>query len=255
MRIVSLNVGGIHAAMRHGLADWLLQQNAEVICLQDTRASCRQMEADELQLPGYFQYSCDAADPAEGGVAIYSRLQPKAVIFGLGFELADSYGRYLQADFDKVSISSLLLPDGRADAAAMNTRLRFIDDFTGYLNKQRRKRREIIYCASLQAAHQPRDLAHWPEGQHPGFTVTERAWMDEVLGNLGYVDALREVSSDSGQYSWRASAQPAAPAARFDYQLLTPGLRRFVRQAHMDDVPGDGSHRALVFDYDWTLSI
>ena len=107
MRIISVNVNGIQAAVERGLLSWLQAQNADVICLQDTRASAFELDDPAFQLDGYFLYACDAEVPAQGGVALYSRLQPKAVISGLGFETADRYGRYLQADFDKVSICLL----------------------------------------------------------------------------------------------------------------------------------------------------
>lgn len=113
MRIISVNVNGIQAAAERGLLSWLQAQNADVICLQDTRASAFEMDDQAFQLDGYFLYACDGEVPSQGGVALYSRLQPKAVISGLGFEMADRYGRYLQADFDKVSIATLLLPSGR----------------------------------------------------------------------------------------------------------------------------------------------
>ena len=102
MRIISLNVNGILAAVEQGLFSWLQAQNADVICLQDTRATLSDFDEPSLQLDGYFVYACDAEQPSQGGVAIYSRQQPKAVITGLGFESADRYGRYLQADFDKL---------------------------------------------------------------------------------------------------------------------------------------------------------
>lgn len=92
----------------------------------------------------------------------------------------------------------------------------------------------------------------------PGFLAPERAWMDEVLGNLGYVDALREVSREGDQYSWWPDTEQAAMlnlGFRFDYQLLTPGMRRSVRSAQLPRQPRFSQHAPLVVDYDWTLSI
>jgi len=91
MRIISVNVNGIQAAVERGLLSWLQAQNADVICLQDTRASAFELDDPAFQLDGYFLYACDAEVPTQGGVALYSRLQPKAVISGLGFETADRY--------------------------------------------------------------------------------------------------------------------------------------------------------------------
>jgi exodeoxyribonuclease-3 len=259
MRIVSVNVNGIQAAVERGLLGWLQSQNADVICLQDTRASSYDMDDPALQLDGYFMYAADGETPSQGGVAIYSKLQPKAVIFGLGFEQADRYGRYLQADFDKVSIASLLMPSGQKGDTDLNAKFKFMDDFTSYLNKQRRKRREYIYCSSLYVAHQKLDAKNWRECQQmPGFLAPERGWMDEVFGTMGYVDALREVNREGDQFSWWPDSEQAELLNlgwRFDYQILTPGLRRFVRSAKLPRQPRFSSHAPLIIDYDWSLSI
>ena len=183
-----MNVNGIQAAVERGLLSWLQAQNADVICLQDTRVSSFELDDPAYQLDGYFLYAADAEVPAQGGVALYSRLQPKAVIHGLGFEMADRYGRYLQADFDKVSIATLLLPSGQGGDESLNHKFKFIDDFTGYLDKQRRKRREYIYCGSLYVAHQKLDVKNWRDSQQlPGFLAPERAWLDEVILSLIHI--------------------------------------------------------------------
>ena len=259
MRIISVNVNGIQAAVERGLLSWLQAQNADAICLQDTRASLYEMEDPSLQLDGYFLYASESEIPQQGGVAIYSRLQPKAVISGLGFEMADRYGRYLQADFDKVSIASLLLPSGRGSDESLNQKFKFMDDFTRYLDKQRRKRRDYIYCGSLHVAHQKMDVKNWRDCQQsPGFLAPERAWMDEVVGNMGYVDALREVSREGDQFSWwpdNEQAEMLNLGYRFDYQLLTPGMHRSVRSARLPRQPRFSQHAPLIVDYDWILSV
>src|SRR5690606_15191507 len=259
MRIISVNVNGIQAAAQRGLLSWLQAQNADVICLQDTRASVVELDDPAYQLDGYFLYACDAEIPEQGGVALYSRLQPKAIIMGLGFETADRYGRYLQADFDKVSISSLLLPTGRGGDEELNQKFKFMDDFAHYLDKQRRKRREYLYCGSLHVAHQKLDVKNWRDCQQEvGFLAPERAWLDEIFGTMGYVDALREVTREGDLYSWWSDTEQAQLLNlgwRFDYQILTSGLRRFVRSARLPRQPRFSQHSALIVDYDWTLSL
>ena len=259
MRIISVNVNGIHTAIQRGLLSWLQAQNADVICVQDTRASVVELDDPAYQLDGYFLYACDGELPDHGGVAIYSRLQPKAVISGLGFEQADRYGRYLQADFDKVSIATLLLPSGQHGDEDLNQKFKFMDEFTRYLDKQRRKRREYIYCGSLYVAHQKLDLKNWRDCQQlPGFLAPERAWLDEIFGGFGYVDALREVNREGELYSWWPETEQAEMlnlGYRFDYQILTSGLRRFVRNARLPRQPRFSQHAPLIVDYDWTLSI
>lgn len=259
MRIVSVNVNGIQAAAERGLLSWLQAQNADVICLQDTRASVFETDDPALQLDGYFLYACDAETPDMGGVALYSRQQPKAIISGLGFEVADRYGRYLQADFDKVSIATVLMPSGQQGDEHLNQKFKFMDDFARHLDKQRRKRREYIYCASLYIAHQKLDVQSWRDCQQlPGFLAPERSWMDELICTMGYIDALREISREGDQYSWWADTEQAEILNlgwRFDYQLLTPGMRRTVRSARLSRQPRFSQHAPLSVDYDWTLTV
>ena len=165
----------------------------------------------------------------------------------------------MQADFDKVSIASLLLPSGRDGDADLNQKFKFMDDFAGYLNKQRRKRREFIYCGSLYVAHLKLDVKNWRDCQNePGFMAPERAWMDEIFGTMGYVDATREVTRESELYSWWPNSEQAENlnlGLRFDYQFLTPGLRRFVKQAKIPRNVRFSQHAPVIIDYDWTLSI
>lgn len=219
MRIISVNVNGIQAAAERGLLSWLQAQNADVICLQDTRASAFDLDDPSFQLDGYFLYACDAELPEQGGVALYSRLQPKAVISGLGFETADRYGRYLQADFDKVSIATLLLPSGQSGDESLNQKFKFMDDFTHYLSKQRRKRREYIYCGSLYVAHQKMDVKNWRECQQmPGFLAPERAWLTKCSATSAMPtpcakSAAKATSSVGGRTANRPRCSTSAGAS------------------------------------------
>lgn len=258
MRILSINVNGLHNAAACGLFDWLPGQDADVICLQDTRLAPGDIEHKSLQLSGYQAFSTDAETPTEGGVALYTRVQPKAIMTTLGFEGADRYGRYIQADFDKISIGSLLFPTGRGDDQALNGKFKFMEELGRYLDKQRRKRRDYIYCTSAYIAHQKIDVRYWRDCQQQvGFLPAERAWLDEVIRNMGYIDALREISREGEQFSWWPDSDQAEMLNlgwRLDYQLLTPGLKRTVRNAQLLRQPRFSEHAPLQVDYDWTLS-
>ena len=258
MRIISINVNGLHNAVACGLHDWLIRQDADVICLQDIRIDAADIELAELQLPGYQAFASSGEQPEQGGVALYTRVQPRAIITTLGFESTDRHGRYIQADFDKISIGSLLFPHGAESDQELNDKFKFMEDLGRYLDKQRRKRRDYIYCASAFIAHQKFDVKHWRDCQQiPGFLPAERAWLDELIHNMGYIDALREVSREGDQYSWWPDSEQAEMLNlgwRFDYQLLTPGLKRIVRNARLFRQPRFSEHAPLQVDYDWTLS-
>ncbi|WP_426415584.1 exodeoxyribonuclease III [Aestuariirhabdus sp. LZHN29] len=258
MRVVSANLDSIKAAAERGFFDWVAGQDIDVLCLQNVRAFEYELDGAEYCPQGYERYFFEAWEPGVGGVAIFSRHQPKAVIRGLGFELADQNGCYIQVDFDKVSVASLLVAgvDGTSDG--QNIKYKFLNEYMTYLGKQNRKRREFIICGGWQMAHNKLDLSHWRESaEQPGFTAPERAWLDEVLGSMGFVDAYREVDREGGKYSWWASEanRKAGDGARMDYQLVTPGMRHTVLSAGIYTGQEFGLHAPVIVDYDWELSV
>jgi exodeoxyribonuclease-3 len=136
MRVISLSVDGIFQAAQRGLYKWLASQDADFICLQDLRALERELEKPEFQLEGYNAYFFDSGTKHYNGVAIYTRLQPKALIYGLGFASGvDMEGRYLQVDFEQLSIGSLLAPSATSEAESQEVKIKFFDDFQAHLDK------------------------------------------------------------------------------------------------------------------------
>jgi exodeoxyribonuclease-3 len=258
MQIISLNVNGIEKATDKGLIQWLKTQKADVICLQNTKISDIEIEQQKYQIDGYFLYSCQAENPQDGGVAIYTQIAPKALISGLGFEESDKYGRFLQVDFDKVSISSLLLPSGHEESDNIDQKFNFMDELTNYLNKQRRKRREYIYCSSLYIAHQKIDVNNWRECQHMiGFTAAERDWLDEIFGSMEFVDSFRSLHREGHRFSWWPDSEQAKMlnlGYRYDYQILTPGLRYLIKKSSILQKPKFSQHAILINNYEWQLS-
>lgn len=257
MRILSINVNNIQSAASNGMFDWLNAQNADVICLQNTNVSNEVMQSKDMQLHGYQLFSQEAHNPAQGGVCIYTKVQPRAVITNLGFVEADNYGRFIQLDFDKISIVSLLFPSGLQGGEELVHKQAFLQQLSPYLEKQSRKRRDYIYCCSTYIAHQKIDVKYWRECQHEiGFTLEEREWMDHIIRKLGYIDSLREVNRDNDQFSWWPDNDQALMLNlgwRFDYQLLTPALQRMVRSARLQRQARFSQHLPLQIDYNWEL--
>ena len=160
MRVISLSVDGVFQAAQRGLFDWLDSQDADVICLQDLRALEYELEDKPVfQLDGYFSYFFDSGTPHYNGVAIYTRKQPKALIFGLGFSSGvDMEGRYLQIDYEQLSIGSMLAPSATSEMESQEVKIKFFDDLQAHLDKITRKRREFIFCGNSAMAHTPRDV-------------------------------------------------------------------------------------------------
>jgi exodeoxyribonuclease III len=257
MRIISLSVDGIHQAAQRGLYTWLAEQDADIICLQDLRAKEYEVDTDPFHLDGYFAYFFDSGIEHYNGVAIYTRHQPKALIYGLGFSNGvDMEGRYLQADFEHISVGSLLAPSATSELESQEVKIKFFDDFQAHLNKITRKRRDYIFCGNWAMAHRRQDVQNWQNNEdNSGFLPHEQQWMDQLFNQLGYVDAFRRVNHDSDEYSWWPSNQiNEGDGWRTDYQVTSNNLKNRVEYGVIYKNQQFSSHLPVIMDYDIELS-
>ncbi len=253
MRVISLSVDGIHQATQRGLYDWLDDQDADIICLQDLRAREYELDDDVFHPEGYFAYFFDSGIDHYNGVAIYSRHQPKALIYGLGFQSGvDMEGRYLQVDFEKYSIGSLLAPQAFSEAESQEVKIQFFEEFQALLHKITRKRRHYIFCGNWAMAHTKKDIEN-PERHQgaSGFIEHEQQWMRQLFGQIGYSDAFRLAISDGGEYSWWRSGEVGkGDGMRIDYQVVSESIKRKVEYAAMYKPRTFSSHLPVIVDYD-----
>ena len=133
MRIITLNVNGIRSAARRGLFPFLARQKADVVCLQETRALEHQLEGHECSLPGYLNHFYAAERLGYAGVAVLSRREPTRVLRGFKVDEFDREGRYLELQFDKLSVISLYLPSGSAGPERQASKFRFLEAFMPHL--------------------------------------------------------------------------------------------------------------------------
>ncbi|MGB8285355.1 MAG: exodeoxyribonuclease III [Candidatus Aquirickettsiella gammari] len=252
MRIMTLNLNGIRSAARKGFFDWAKTQKADVICLQETKAQEWQLDT-AVHLKDYQAYFFDAEKKGYSGVAVYSRIKPDTVVGGLGWECADKEGRYLQLNFSNLSIASLYMPSGSSGEIRQKLKFQFLDHYKTILKRQRRQKRDFIICGDWNIAHKPIDLKNWRSNQkHSGFLPEERAWLDQVLGPIGYVDAFREINQQTEQYTWwsnRGRAWDNNVGWRIDYQIITPGLRDKVKSVSIYKDRRFSDHAPLTIDY------
>jgi len=260
MRIITVNVNGIRAAERKGFFTWLKKQDADVVCIQETKAQEHQLEADDFYPAGYHCYYVDAEKKGYSGVAIYARQKPDRIIRGLGegFEDMDAEGRFIQADFtredgSKLSVVSLYLPSGSSKEERQQIKFSFMDRFTDRLKAMRRQRREFVLCGDWNIVHKEIDIKNWKSNQkNSGCLPEERAWLDKVFGPLGFVDAFRVVNQQAGQYTWwsnRGQAWANNVGWRIDYQIVTPALRDMIKGASIYKNERFSDHAPLIIDY------
>lgn len=254
MRVMTFNCNGIRAAARKGFFDWLGKQDIDVVCLQETKAQRDQL-SDPMFHPEQFDcYYFDAVKKGYAGTAIYCKKTPKKISRGLGFEIADTEGRYIQADFAGLSVASLYLPSGSAGEERQQRKLGFMEDFMLYMKGLRRKRREFIICADWNICHKNIDLKNWRSNQkNSGFLPEERQWLDELYNEVGYVDAFRVVNEEEDQYSWwsnRGQARANNVGWRLDYHIITPGLKKRVRAAEIYTKENFSDHAPVIIEYE-----
>lgn len=256
MKIVSVNVNGIRAAEKKGFFAWLKRENPDVVCIQETKAQEDQLHPEDFYPENYHCFYFDAEKKGYSGVAIYSKQAPAKVIRGLGdeFKDMDAEGRFIQVDLDKLSVISLYLPSGTSGEERQQIKYSFMDRFTQTLKSMRRKRREFIICGDWNIAHKNIDIKNWRSNQkNSGFLPEERAWLDEVFGSMGFVDAFRVVNQEEDQYTWwsnRGQAWAKNVGWRIDYQVITPGLQEKVRSAAIYKDERFSDHAPLIMEYD-----
>ena len=254
MKIITLNANGIRAADRKGFFDWMLKQNADVVCLQEIKAQTEQLDVRVLQPAGYYGFFNSVQKKGYSGVALYSRRQPDKVSCQLGWETADGEGRFLQADYQDVSVVSVYLPSGTSGQVRQEVKYDFMERFDQVLMAMRRRQREFIICGDWNIAHKEIDLKNWRSNRkNSGFLPEERAWMDKVFGQLGMVDAFRVVNQEAEQYTWwsnRGQSWAKNVGWRIDYQVVTPGLTNRIKSVSIYKQQRFSDHAPLTIDYD-----
>lgn len=259
MRIISANLNGVRSAAKKGFFEWMHKQDADVICVQETKAQEHQLDEDLHYPSGYHSYYFDAEKKGYSGVALYCKKEPDNVIRGLGegFEDMDAEGRYIQADFGKLSVASLYLPSGSAKEERQQVKFSFMQRFSERLKKMRRQRREFIICGDWNIVHKEIDIKNWKSNQkNSGCLPEERAWLDELFGPLGYVDAFRVVNQESGQYTWwsnRGQSWANNVGWRIDYQVITPSLADRVKGVSVYKAQRFSDHAPLIVEYEGML--
>jgi exodeoxyribonuclease-3 len=257
MRVISFNANGIRSAADKGFFAWLAAQNADVVCVQETRVQSAHLPPTPYQPPGYHCCYHDAERKGYSGVAVYARRAPDALRTGLGWPECDTEGRWLEARFGSLSVVSLYLPSGSSSPQRQAVKLDFLARLIEPLQVLRASGRDVILCGDWNMAHKEIDLKNWRANRnYPGFLPEERAWLDGLFGPLGWVDAFRVVDPRPDQYTWwsnRGRARANHVGWRIDYQAVTPGLADKARAAAIYRDQHFSDHAPLIMDYDYAF--
>lgn len=235
MKIVTYNVNGLRAAIKKDWLGWLKAVDADVICLQEIKATPDQVpEIAVLEQMGYEHYWYPAQKKGYSGTAILTRKSPKHVAYGCGHEDYDFEGRNIRVDFDDVSVMSVYFPSGTTGDVRQDFKYRFLDDFQGYSDKLLQEIPNLVVCGDFNICHRAIDI-HNPKSNAntSGFLPAEREWMENFI-NSGYVDSFRHLNADPHHYTWwsyRAGSRAKNLGWRIDYNMVSAALRPRIKSA------------------------
>ncbi len=227
MRLISWNVNGFRASLKKGFLDWLADDNPDIACLQETKASREQLPEKALDVEGYSAHFSAAEKKGYSGVAVYSKPEPMEVSDSVGDEYLDAEGRLLVARYPEFTLYNVYFPNGKASPERLAYKMEFYERFLDRMRGQLAAGEELIVCGDVNTAHREIDLARPTENSKTsGFLPEEREWLDRFL-DAGFYDSFRQFRSSGGHYSWwdlRTRARERNVGWRIDYVFVTEGL-------------------------------
>jgi exodeoxyribonuclease-3 len=229
MRITTFNANGIRSAAAKGFFAWWRELDADLLCLQETRAGTAEVEAlVDRHLPGYQAFHRPAHSRAGySGVAIITRRAPDAVLAELGWPELDREGRYLELRFGRRSVVSLYLPSGSSSPERQDFKFRVMHFLEPVLSAWLASGRETIVAGDLNIVRGPKDIRNFRANQkNSGCLPEERAWLNARIEE-GWIDTYRALRPDGEGYTWwsqRGQARSKDVGWRIDYQLASPEL-------------------------------
>ena len=227
IKLASWNVNGIRSVLNKGaLQSYLEESNPDIICLQETKAQEDQVDFDFSEL-GYYEYWNSAVRKGYSGTAIFTKIKPLSVTYGIGIEDHDQEGRVITLEFADYYLVTVYTPNAKRDLTRLDYRQLWEDDFLAYLNTLNAIK-PIVFCGDLNVAHQEIDLANPKTNtKNAGFTIEERTKFSQII-EAGYVDVFRYRNPEvTGAYTWWSymnKARQRNVGWRIDYFVVSPNI-------------------------------
>ena len=244
MKIISWNVNGIRACAKKGaFFDYIDEHDPDILFIQEIKALEEDIPEELINPRGYHSEFFSAKRKGYSGVAIYTKHKPIKIIKGFGVDKFDDEGRVISAEFESFICLGVYFPNGQMNDDRLQYKLDFYDAFFQYCHELKENTgKPLLVCGDYNTAHTEIDLARPKENEDvSGFLPVERAWMDKLIDEYGYVDTFRHLDDREEQYSWwtyRAGARARNVGWRIDYVLihreLLPTLdEAFIQQSVM----------------------
>jgi exodeoxyribonuclease-3 len=259
IKVISANLNGIRSATTKGFLDWIEASSADLICVQELKAQSVDLTTRMHTPNGYYGHFHYAEKKGYSGVGVYSRQKPDRVIEGIGHVGFDAEGRYLRTDFGNLSVISVYVPSGSSSPERQEAKFEFMAEFYPVLASLQAEGRQCIVCGDWNIAHKEIDLKNWKSNQkNSGFLPEERAWLNRVYDEQGWVDVYRRLYPETmgDSYTWwsnRGQAWAKNVGWRIDYQVATKDIAATVKSAEVYKAQRFSDHAPLTIAYDWTL--
>lgn len=264
LKVTSLNLNGIRAAYRKGLADWLKIEKPDILCMQEVRIQDKDLKDNMRHPTGYTGHFNLAERKGYSGVGLYLQNNEALIKTGMGCSEFDPEGRIIRADYKNLTVISAYLPSGTSGDERQEAKYRFLNHFEQWLQPfmqdYKENGREYIICGDWNIAHQEIDLKNWRNNQkNSGFLPEERAWLTKIFDEYGWVDVYRQLYPDAtGEgYTWwsyRGQAWANNTGWRIDYHIATPGIASKAQKAYVYKENRFSDHAPLTIHYDFKLA-
>ncbi|MFT3790320.1 MAG: exodeoxyribonuclease III [Rudaea sp.] len=265
MKILTFNANGIRSAANKGFFDWLKKQDADVVCLQETKAQEDQLTDPMFRPDGHHCFYRDATTKkGYSGVAIYAKREPDEVRTALGWAPFDDEGRYIEARFGKLSVISFYIPSGTSGEERQAFKFKVMDWLKPIFDEWLESGREYVLCGDWNIVRAKNDIKNWTSNQkNSGCLPPERAWLNGLIADAhgdgetapprtGWRDAFRVAKPDTVEYTWwsaRGGARANNVGWRIDYQIVTPGLGKKVERCEITPAPRFSDHAPMLVEY------
>ncbi|MDR1926464.1 MAG: exodeoxyribonuclease III [Endomicrobium sp.] len=235
MKIVSWNVNGIRAIYKKNFLGWFKNENADIICIQETKADETQFTKDVKEIDGYNFYCSSAEKKGYSGVAVWSKIKPEYVSASIENKAFDKEGRILRLDFENFLLFNIYFPSGRISLDRLKYKISFYDYFIEYIRQFNNK--TVIICGDYNIAHFPIDLARPKQNEKvSGFMPEEREELDKLVSE-GFIDTFRYFNKESGNYTWwdyKTIARSRNVGWRIDYFFISGKSANYLKSADIE---------------------
>lgn len=248
MKIISWNVNGIRACVKKGFLEYFQQENADIFCLQETKLQAGQIE---LYLEGFEQYWNYAAKKGYSGTAVFTKIKPISVTYGVGDKSEEAEGRILTLEYEQFFLVNVYTPNAKRDLTRLPYRLEWEDEMRSYL-KRLDQIKPVIMCGDLNVAHEDIDLKNAKTNRgNSGFTIEERGKMTTLLQE-GFIDTFRYFYPDTeGAYTWwsyMSKVRERNIGWRIDYFIASNRLTNKLKDSYIHPQTLGSDHCPIILE-------